>query len=123
MSTCKIPLSIGRIGGVGGAHERGREGEAPSRALEARPMAEQGAFGGMQSFSRTQREQPGDSQKPTAPKFGNGQPPSMKGPRLVGALPPAPGGLLSHHDAHAIREALEVVKTMHQIARDAAKAL
>ena len=123
MSTCKIPLSIGRIGGVGGAHEGAREGEAPGRAIEARPMAKQGAFGGMKPFGRTQREQPGDSQKPTAPKLGNGQTFSMTGPGPVGAIPPAPGGLLSHHDAHAIREALEVVKTMHQIARDAAKPL
>lgn len=119
MSTCKLPLSIGRIGGVGGVKEGAREGAGP--AHEAKSMAKQGAFGGMKPFNQTRREQGRESQEPTAPRFGAGQVPPMTGPVQGGTFAPARGSLFGPHDAHAIHEALDAVKTLHQIAREAAK--
>ena len=121
MSTCKLPLGIGRIGGVGGVHEGGREGEGPGPAHEAKPMGEQGAFGGMKPFNQTRRQQAGEPQDSTAPRPGMGPMPPMTGPRQMGTIAPAPGGLLGHHDVRAMHEALEAIKTLHQIAREAAK--
>lgn len=139
MLTTKVPPSIGRIGSVGGVHEGAREGERAGH--EARQMANQGKFGDMKSFRQT-RQQAADAQAPMAQLPGatsasvSGGPDMINSRRAASATDgpndlhpdpamPAPdigvGGADHRHLMHVIGEALEVMKTANQIARDAAR--